>query len=151
MSQSLSKVYIHCVFGTFNGYPHIHKNIRERLNAYLAGAFKSQDSPPIKVNCVSDHVHILLRMSKKIPLMKILEEVKKQSSKWMKEPEQGITKFKWQDGYAAFSVSSTKLAIVEKYIENQEEHHKKMTFKEEIEEYMNHYKVSEYNSKYFFE
>ena len=129
---------------------HIFKNLRKDLNAYLAGAMKNQDSPSLIINSVSDHVHILFRMSKKIPLTKIVEEIKKQSSKWMKKPEQGITKFAWQDGYAAFSVSSSKLEAVIKYIRNQEEHHKEKSFEEEVAEFMEQYDVDEYDQKYFF-
>ena len=68
----------------------------------------------------------------------------------MKKPEQGITKFAWQDGYAAFSVSSSKLEAVIKYIRNQEEHHKEKSFEEEVAEFMEQYDVDEYDQKYFF-
>ncbi len=128
MSQSIAQVYIHLIFGTKDGYPFLNKSIRKRLNLYMAAIMKSYDAPALEVNLVSDHVHILFRMSKKYLLPKVIEEVKKQSSKWLKEPEQGLRKFSWQAGYAAFSVSSSKVEVVKNYIKNQEEHHRTVTF-----------------------
>ena len=90
-------------------------------------------------------------MSKKYLLPKVIEEIKKQSSKWLKEPEQGLLKFAWQNGYAAFSVSSSKIEAVRNYIKNQEKHHQDMTVEEEIEEFMRWYKVEEYDPRYFWD
>ena len=151
MPQSIAQIYIHLIFGTKDGYPFLNKNIRNRINPYMAAIMNAYDAPALEVNSVSDHVHILFRMSKKYLLPKVIEEVKKQSSKWLKEPEQGLRKFQWQNGYAAFSVSSSKLEVVRKYIKNQEEHHHKMTFREEIEQFMKHYGVEGYDARYFWE
>ncbi|WP_199898627.1 transposase [Prolixibacter bellariivorans] len=94
-----------------------------------------------------DHIHILFRLSKNHALTRIVEEIKKQSSKWMKE--KGVKKFTWQIGYAAFSVSSSKVESVKKYILNQKEHHRTISFQEEVETFMRHYQNSEYDGKYF--
>jgi len=125
------------------------RGLSSRLNPYMASTMNAYDSPALEVNSVSDHVHILFRMSKKYLLPKVIEEVKKQSSKWLKEPDQGLRKFSWQAGYAAFSVSSSKVEVVKNYIKNQEEHHRTVTFQEEVEEFMKHYGVDEYDSRYF--
>jgi REP element-mobilizing transposase RayT len=89
----------------------------------MAGILKNMDSPAIKINSVTDQVHILFRLSKNHALAKVVEEAKKASSKWMKE--EGVKGFTWQIGYAAFSVSSSKVEVVTNYIINQKEHHKK--------------------------
>ena len=149
MPQSIAQVYIHLIFRNKNSYPFLNKNIRKRLNPYMAAIMKAYDAPVIEINSVSDHVHIFFRMSKKYLLPKVIEELKKQSSKWLKEPEQGLQKFAWQNGYAAFSVSSSKLEAVRNYIKNQEKHHQDMTFEEEIEEFMRWYQVEEYDPRYF--
>jgi REP element-mobilizing transposase RayT len=91
MGQSLSQMYIHLVFGTKHRYPFISLEIEDRLHAYTAGILKNYQSPAIKINYVSDHIHILFRLSKNYALAKVVEEVKKNSSIWMKE--QGIEGF----------------------------------------------------------
>lgn len=110
MGQSLSQMYIHLVFGTKYRYPYINENVEDSLHAYIAGILKNLESPAIKINSVPDHIHILFRLSKNYALAKVVEEVKKESSKWMKT--QGVTGFTWQGGYGAFSVSSYKVEIV---------------------------------------
>ena len=147
MGQSLSKVYIHMVFGTKNRKPIITDNVREELHLYIAGILKKTESPALKINSVSDHIHILFLQSKNYALSKIVEEVKKSSSKWMKT--KGVSDFTWQIGYGAFSVSSSKVDVVRKYIENQQEHHRKKTFIEEVELFMKEYNMKDYDEEYF--
>ena len=111
------------------------------------GILKSKECPVLKINSVPDHVHILFRLSKNHALAKIVEVVKKESSKWMKT--KGVTGFTWQIGYGAFSVSSSKVESVIKYISNQKQHHKTKTYKEEVEEFIKNYDIIEYDAKYF--
>ena len=84
MPQSLSKVYVHLTFSTKNRYPFIDENIRKRLWEYLGGICKGLECNPIQVGGYNDHVHVLCLLSKKISQIKLVEEVKKQSSKWIK-------------------------------------------------------------------
>ena len=94
-----------------------------------------------------DHVHILFKLSKNFSLAKVVEEIKKSSSKWMKT--KGIQNFSWQIGYGAFSVSSSKLEAVNRYIAHQKEHHKTKSFKEEVEQFMKEYQIQEYEADFF--
>ena len=149
MSQSLSQLYIHLVFSTKNRSPFLKNEIRENLHAYLAGILKNTDNPALIMNSVPDHIHILFRLSKNYSLAQVVEQVKKQSSKWMKTQLPILKDFSWQNGYAAFSVSSSKLKAVENYIKLQEEHHKKISFKEEVETFMKEYNIIEYDAEYF--
>jgi len=147
MGQSLSQLYVHLTFGTKNRYPFISEQIEPQMHAYMAGILKNMESPAIKINSVPDHVHILFRLSKNYALAKVVEEVKKQSSKWMKT--EGVEGFTWQIGYGAFSVSRGHLERVKRYIINQKQHHKIKTFEEEVEEFVKEYDIIEYDKKYF--
>ena len=148
MSQSLSKLYIHLTFSTKARMPMIDKSIQDDLHSYLAGIFKSMESPALIINSVPDHIHALFRMSKNVSLAKIIEQLKKSSSKWMKE-NTGNKYFYWQTGYGAFSVSSSKIKTTTRYIARQEEHHQHLSYREEIERFNQKYDVVEYNPDYF--
>lgn len=151
MGQSLSQMYIHLVFGTKGRNPYLIPTIEKRVHAYMAGTLKEYESPALIINSVPDHVHILFRLSKNYALAKVVEEVKKGSSKWIKTIEGGTNLFKWQIGYGAFSVSSSKLEVVKRYIENQKEHHGYKTFQEEVEQFVKEYDIIEYDPKYFWD
>jgi REP-associated tyrosine transposase len=147
MSQSLVKVYTHIVFSTKYRKPVLDSDIRPKLYSYLGGIGNKLECFPVKIGGYTDHVHILCYFSKKITIMKLLEELKKSSSKWMKTQGDKYSDFYWQDGYGAFSVNPYEIDIVSKYIENQEQHHKKKTFQDEYRAFLNKYKV-DYDERY---
>jgi len=132
MSQSLVKNLVHLVYSTKHRRQLIPAEIGPALHAFQAGVFREWESPAIAIGSVEDHVHALFTLSKNHPLKKIVEEVKKASSKWMKEEGSRNSGFYWQNGYAAFSVSQSNTEAVIAYIENQKEHHHRMTFQEEL-------------------
>ncbi|RLD43647.1 MAG: transposase, partial [Bacteroidetes bacterium] len=103
MPQSLVKNYIHITFSTKHRYPFIDKNIREELFNYLGGICRNQECNPVIVGGYQDHIHILCMLSRKIALMKLIEELKTHSSKWIKTKGTQYKKFYWQNGYGAFS------------------------------------------------
>lgn len=148
MGQSLSQIYVHLTFGTLNRHPFIASEWKNNLHSYMAGILKNLDSPALIINSVSDHSHILFRLSKNYALAKVIEMLKKDSSKWIKANTKA-EKFSWQSGYGAFSVSSTKIEAVKKYIQNQEEHHKRKTYQQEVEEFISKYDIINYDPKYF--
>jgi REP element-mobilizing transposase RayT len=125
----------------------IRDSVQEELRAYLGGVLREWDSPVARIGLVEDHVHILCHLSKHHAIKKILEEVKKSSSKWIKSKPGMSGGFYWQAGYGAFSVSPTKLPAVDKYIENQAEHHKRVTFQEEYRRFLREYNI-EYDERY---
>ena len=132
MPQSLVKNLVHLVYTTKERRAWLPTEHREALFAYQAGIFRELQSPAVIIGGVEDHVHALFSLSKNFALKKIVEEVKKSSSKWMKQngPRNGL--FPWQAGYAAFSVSVSNLEQVQRYIEKQEEHHKQLSFQDEL-------------------
>ncbi len=92
-------------------------------------------------------MHVLCNLSKKIPLVKLLEEVKSSSSKWIKTKGERLRDFYWQNGYGAFSVNPAEIEEVKQYIENQQEHHKTRTFQDEYRDFLKRYHV-EYDERY---
>jgi REP element-mobilizing transposase RayT len=130
MPQSLARNVIHLVFSTKNREPFITPAIRARLHAYLAGTANELGCHAIKVGGVADHVHILFALAKTLSLSKAVEEIKKSSSKWMKE--NGVPRFYWQNGYGAFSVSADDEEAVAWYVANQEDHHRETSFQDEF-------------------
>jgi REP element-mobilizing transposase RayT len=141
MPQSLAKILIHLVYSTRNRERILTEDIRDELHRYSAGILKEWESPAILINSVEDHVHILYSHSKNHSPSRIVEEVKKGSSKWLKTKGPSFAAFHWQNGYGAFSVSQSSAAEVLKYIENQKEHHRQKTFQEEFREFLRRYEV----------
>ena len=147
MGQSLVKNHIHLVFCTKHREPLIQPPVELELHNYLGGICNKLDCQVIKVGGYSDHIHILCMLSKKIPLMKLIEELKLHSSKWIKTKGVGYENFYWQDGYGAFSVTPSEITTVITYITNQHEHHRKKTFQDEYRAFLNKYNV-EYDERY---
>lgn len=150
MPQSISKVFVHLVFSTKHRYPFIDDDIKERLWSYLGGICKALECSPIQVGGHKDHIHILCLLSKKIAQMKLIEEVKKQSSKWIKTVNPRYSKFYWQDGYNIFSVNPSQIDYVIDYIKNQEERHRKRSFKDELIAFLKKYNV-DYDDRYIWD
>ncbi len=147
MGQSLVQNYIHIIFSTKHREPLIQPPVEQELHAYLGGICNRLESQSIIVGGYTDHIHILCKLSKKIPLMKLIEELKSPSSKWIKTKGKSYEKFYWQDGYGAFSVNPSEIDIVIAYIANQKEHHKKKTFQDEYRAFLKKYQI-EYDERY---
>ena len=130
MPQSLARVLVHLVFSTKKRAPLLIEGARERAFAYLGATLNGIGCPVITVGGVADHVHLLFVLGRTVSLSKAVEEVKKESSKWAKDDVN--SGFYWQNGYGAFSVSPSNVEQVQASIENQEEHHRTMTFQEEF-------------------
>jgi len=139
MSQSLANILVHVIWSTKERRPLISDAVREGLHGYMAGILKKVESPALIINSVNDHIHVLCQLSKNLAASKLVEEVKKSSSKWMKE--QGVFDFAWQNGYGLFSVSQSNAGAVRNYIEGQGEHHKKRDFKDEFRAFCKRYNV----------
>lgn len=147
MPQSLVYNYMHITFSTKDRHPFIDKNISAELFGYLGGICKNKGCNPIIIGGHKDHVHILCLLSQKIALMNLIEQFKSHSSKWIKTKGKQYQNFYWQRGYGGFSVNPTEIETVKNYIRNQEEHHKKKTFKEEYVAFLKKYNI-EYDERY---
>lgn len=147
MGQSLVKNYLHIVFSTKHRAHLIDDEIENELYAYLGGICKKLECYAVQVGGFTNHIHILCVLSKKVTLMKLMEELKSHSSKWIKTKGEKYANFYWQDGYGAFSVNYQNLEVVVNYIVNQKEHHKKKVFKDEYLEFLRKYDL-EFDERY---
>lgn len=131
MGQSLVKNYVHIVFSTKYRQPLITEEIEKELYNYMLEICRRLNCDPIIIGGFTDHIHILCKLSTRIPLMKLLEEVKAHSSKWIKTKGIEFANFYWQNGYGAFSVTPSDMDRLINYIKNQKQHHSKSTFQNE--------------------
>ncbi|MCA9135479.1 MAG: IS200/IS605 family transposase [Planctomycetales bacterium] len=141
MPQSHARLYAHLIFSTKDRYPYLHKPIRERTHAYMAETLRAMGSQFVLVGGVEDHVHILFDFGRIHAFKTFVEDVKRESSKFIKTLGQRYSKFYWQRGYGTFSVCPPHRGAVEKYIRNQEEHHRTQTFQEEYRSFLNRYGI----------
>lgn len=124
------------MFSTKHRTPWITHDIREQLHPYLGGTLEQNGCTPIRNGGVEDHVHLLFGLSRTVSIAQVVEHLKTSSSKWVKSVSPTCKDFAWQSGYGALSVSESHAASCVQYIEQQAEHHKKLTFQEEYRELM---------------
>jgi REP element-mobilizing transposase RayT len=142
MPQSLANVLVHIVFSTKQRYPFLSdKDVRAEMHAYLGGTCNELECPVSIVGGVADHVHIFCALSRKITIAKLVGDVKRGSSKWIKTKGRMLTKFAWQNGYGVFSVGESEVERVRQYIVGQEDHHRKKTFQDEYRSFLKEYGV----------
>ena len=150
MAQSLVKNYLHIIFSTKLRTEFIDKKIENELFSYIATICKDYDSPAIQIGGTDDHIHILLNLSRKFAIMKVIQEIKAHSSKWIKTKGEKYKAFYWQDGYGGFSVSRRNLFAMKNYIINQRMHHETVTFKSEFLDILEKHEM-EYDEKYLWD
>ena len=134
MPQSLAKVNVHIVFTTKYRVELINDEIRSELHSYLVGTLASLNSYTYELYANPDHVHILCTLPRTMTMANLVSKIKTSTSKWIKT--KGIANFYWQDGYGVFSVSSSKINVVRKYISNQPIHHMKKDTKDEFRQFL---------------
>jgi putative transposase len=134
MPSTHTSLYFHVIFATKNREPVISREWREDLHFYLGGIVKGLDGHPCGIGGVMDHVHLLVSIKPTISISDFMRELKKSSSSWVRETK--FPGFYWQEGYAAFTVSASAREAVQRYIANQEEHHRTKTFREELVEFL---------------
>jgi REP element-mobilizing transposase RayT len=151
MPQSLSQCWMHIIFSTKNRTPFpTNPDIKIKLYDYIKAVCFNHHCPVISIGGIEDHIHILLSLNKNISLSLLIEKLKKTSSKWVKtvnDSTNEIKKFYWQSGYAAFSVSQSSLETIKSYINNQEAHHRKYSYQDELRKILNKYQIK-YDEKY---
>jgi len=150
MGQSLAQNYLHIIFSTKHRKPLIRKPFEESLHKYLSVVCRDKKSPSLAVGSHLDHVHILCRLSQTIALSDFMQKIKSNSSRWMKDLDSSFDDFAWQDGYAAFSVSSGAVESVRGYILNQEQQHKREDYRTEIISLLKEHEI-EYDDRYFWD
>ena len=148
MPQSLSNVIIHVIFSTKDHVPYLDENIRLRVHAYIATIIRDINGNAFRIGGTSDHIHIAASLPRTISQSDFVRKLKTESSRWIKE--QGVNNFSWQRGFGVFSIGYSNLGALINYIEGQESHHRKTTFKEEFIKFLKKYDVP-YDEKYVWE
>lgn len=132
MPSTYTNLLYHIIFSTKERRPFINAKFRNELHPYIGGIIRDFGGEPIEIGGVADHVHILAKLPASLAIADALRLIKTNSSKWASEHKDLVRTFAWQAGYSAFTVSKSQAAAVRKYIRNQEEHHRKKTFKQEL-------------------
>jgi putative transposase len=150
MASTLTNLLVHVVFSTKGRETIITDKYRGKLHAYIGGIIRSVDAQPLSIGGMPDHIHLAMKIRSNQPLSDLVRKIKANSSKWINENQFCRRKFSWQNGYGGFSVSASQIHKVRNYIENQVEHHKSKTFKEELIEILDKHGV-DYNPKYLWD
>ncbi|MBI1779897.1 MAG: IS200/IS605 family transposase [Sphingobacteriales bacterium] len=137
--MSFTKIWIHLVWATKKREPVLHKELRTQLFKHIRENAKEKNIYIDFINGYTDHVHILISLAVDQTVAKVVQLIKGESSYWINNSNLTAQKFEWQDDYFAVSVSESGVDKVREYIKNQEEHHKKKTFEEEYNEFMEKY------------
>jgi len=141
MPQSLSSVLIHLVFSTKNREPFLLPAVEAELHPYMATIFRDHDSPSLIIDGTTDHVHMLFVLGRTITIADVVEEVKTGSSKWVKTKGLEFRNFHWQRGYGAFSIGQSNVSELKRYIRNQKQHHRRITFEDEYRVFLKRYEI----------
>ena len=131
MANTYTSLHYHVVFSTKDRYPWIRLEIEQRVWSFIGGIAREHKMTALQVGGVEDHIHALVMARPTMSPSDIAKYLKGESSLWIHHEFSGLKKFRWQDGYAAFTVSKSKVPNVVRYIQNQREHHRKTTFREE--------------------
>jgi REP element-mobilizing transposase RayT len=138
-------ILIHVVFSTKNREPMIPEDIEHDLHAYIGGICRNLDCVLMSAGGVPDHTHLLVNLSKALSLSDLMLNVKRDSSAWLNARLD--SEFRWQEGYAGLSIGRSQLESVRRYLANQKEHHRQVTFKEELVELLRRYEI-EFDERY---
>ena len=148
--SAFSKLTYHIVFSTKYRRKLISDDVRERLYEYMGGIVRGLDGCLQEIGGIDDHVQLLVNLPPSKSLSNCIRDVKANASKRMNEIEESITKFEWQKGYGAFTVSHSQVDSIRRYIQNQKEHHREKTFKEEFIALLQRHQIP-FEDKFLFE
>ena len=149
MANTYTQIYIHIVFAVQGRRNVIGKDRKEELHKYITGIIRNKQQKLIAINSMPDHVHIFIGMKPNIALSDLVRDMKNNSSAFINEKKWGKGKFRWQEGFGAFSYAHSQINAVVKYIQDQEKHHARRSFKDEYLEMLRRFNV-EYDERYLF-
>jgi REP element-mobilizing transposase RayT len=147
MAQSFTNLLYHLVFSTKHRQPIITSDVEGRVHRYIGGIVRGQGGIALEINGMPDHLHILAKLSQNKSIKDVLRDLKADSSGWIHDNFPGMKRFAWQAGYSAFSVSESQVERVRKYIQNQKQHHRRVSFQEELIALLKAHKI-DYDEKY---
>jgi REP element-mobilizing transposase RayT len=150
VAHTYTSLLIHVIFCTSGRAPLLTDEIRPDVHAYLGGILRELDAVPIAIGGTSDHVHLLTRLPANLALADCLRVAKTNSSRWVGERFPQQRKFAWQGGYGAFSVSESRRAAVIRYIRDQAQHHRRISFQDEFLVLLKNHRV-EFDERYIWQ
>ena len=150
MANTYTQLYVHVVFSVKVRSGQISTDWKEELYKYIGGIIKYRKQKLMVIGGMNDHIHLLIGFNPACTLSDLIRDIKSNSSKWINEKRLAMGRFEWQSGYGAFTIGQSQVGKVLKYILNQEEHHRKKTFREEYIEFLKAYQV-DYNPDYVFD
>ncbi|GAA3751614.1 IS200/IS605 family transposase [Flavobacterium ginsengisoli] len=150
MADTYSQLYIQIVFAVKGRQNLISKNWKNEIYKYITGIITNQKQKLIAINGMPDHIHILVGIKPNVSISDLVRDIKSSSSKFINEQKWINGKFEWQTGFGAFSYGHSQLTPVINYIENQEEHHKTKTFKEEYIAFLKIFNI-DFKNEYLFD
>jgi len=149
MANTYTQIYLHVVFAVKHRDALISSSWKERLHKYITGIIQNQGQKLIAINTMSNHAHIFIGMKPDTALSDLMRDIKRDSTNFVNNEIRLHGKFGWQEGFGAFSYSHSQIDSVVKYIRNQEEHHRRKTFREEYETMLKDFAVA-YDDRYVF-
>ena len=149
MANTYTQIYIQCVFAVQNRISLIKNEWKDELYKYMTGIINQHEHKLLSIGGMTDHIHALVSMHPKQAPSDLMYELKRSSSLWINENKIVVGKFSWQEGFGAFSYSQSQISRVSKYIENQETHHKKKTFREEYLDFLKAFNI-EFDERYVY-
>ncbi|MEX2565505.1 MAG: IS200/IS605 family transposase [Cyclobacteriaceae bacterium] len=149
MANTYTQIHLQVIFAVQNRRCIIREEWKSDLYKYITGIVQNYDHKMLQINGMPDHIHLLIGMRPIQSLSQLIKNVKQDSSKWINDKNLTKDKFSWQSGFGAFSYTKKEVGNIIKYIQNQEEHHRKKTFLEEYEELLTIHEV-EFDKKYIF-
>ena len=150
MANTYTQLYFHLIFAVQGRANLISPKWKEELNKYITGIITNKGQKLIAINGMPDHLHLLIGMKPDCNLSDLLRDVKANSSKFVNDKNWIMGKFEWQKGFGAFTLGHSQLGTIINYIENQEDHHKTRTFREEYVEFLKLYNV-DFKNEYIFD
>lgn len=150
MPNTYTQLYIQFVFAVKAREAFIKKEWKDDLYKYITGIVQNNKSKMLSINSMPDHIHIFVGYKPSVSIPDLIKDIKVASSLWINDNKLSKFRFNWQEGYGAFSYSQSHIDAVYKYIQNQESHHKKKTFRQEYLQLLKRFQV-EYDEKYLFE
>jgi len=150
MANTFSQITIHLVFAVQNRKALINQRWELELYQYISGIIRNKGQKPMVINGMPDHIHLLVGMKPDMASSDSVQEIKKSSHSWITKSGHCPYKFKWQDGFGAFSVSQSHVEKAYKYIENQKKPHHKNSFKDEYLLLLKKYQI-DYKTEYLFD
>ena len=150
MTDTYSQLYFHIVFAVKKRAPLIDQSWKDDLYKYITGIISNKSQKLMIINGMPDHVHMLISTKPDCNVSDLVRDIKSNSTKWINETGLIKSKFSWQNGFGAFTVSQSQLNKVIRYIENQEQHHSSKSFKEEYVDFLKAYQI-DYDEEYIFE